>query len=68
MNFAEFQIARGIDPNEEKVRVVGMEGNEVSNIGLESSNLLTTGVERMNQANLVSRFDAIDVTRPQSQR
>src|ERR1700733_33546 len=62
MNLAEFQIARGIDPNEEKVGVVGMEGNEVPNIGLESSDLLATRVERMNQANLVSGFDAIRVT------
>jgi hypothetical protein len=68
MNLAEFQIARGIDPNEEKVGVVGMEGNEVPNIGLESSDLLATRVERMNQANLVSGFDAIRVTRAQSQR
>ena len=68
MNLAELQIARGIDPDKEKIGVVGMEGNEVSNIGLESSDLLATGVERMNQANLVSGFDASDVTRAQSQR
>ena len=67
MNLAEFQIARGIDPNEEKVGVVGMEGNEVSNISLESSHLLTTGIERMNQANLVSGLGTIRITRAQPQ-
>jgi hypothetical protein len=68
VNLAKLQVAGGIDADEQKVGILRMKGNEVSNVSFESSNLFTTGIERMDQANLVSRFDAVGITRAQTQR
>src|ERR1700687_3895476 len=68
VNRAEFQIARRIDADEKQIGVIRMEGNEVSNVSFKAADLLSTGIERMNQADLVSGFDAAGITCAQRQR
>src|SRR5882757_1694157 len=53
VDFSEGQIARGIHPDEEKIGVRRMEGDEVTNVGLQPSNLFAARIKRMNQANLI---------------
>src|SRR3977135_4729592 len=68
VNLANLQISRGIHADKKKIGVIRMEGNKVSNVGLKASDLLTTGIERMNQADLVSGFDAVRITCAQRKR
>ncbi len=68
VNLAKLEIARRIDADKQKIGVRRMEGNEVSNVGLKTSDLLAARIERMNQADLISGFDAVRITCAQRQR
>jgi hypothetical protein len=68
VNLAKPEIARGIDADKEKIGVIRMEGNEVSNVSLKTSDLLASRIERVNQADLISGFGAVRVTSAQRQR
>jgi hypothetical protein len=68
VNLAKPEIARRIDADKEKIGVIRMEGNEVSNVSLKTSDLLASWIERVNQADLISGFGAVRVTSAQRQR
>src|SRR5262249_10983191 len=61
VNLAELQITPGIDADEKKIGVARMEGDEVANVGLKTTDFLTAGIKGMNQADLISRVNVAGV-------
>src|SRR3982074_2954286 len=59
VNLAKLAIARRIDADKKKIGIFRMEGNEVSDVSLKASDLLAARIKRMNQADLISGFDAV---------
>src|SRR6201991_1335110 len=65
VNLAELEVAARIHADKEQVGVGGMEGDEVADVGFETADLFTARIERVNQADLVTRLDARGVARSQ---
>ena len=64
---SQFQFAARVHADEEDVGVGRMERNEIANVCFEAANLFAARIERMDQADLVTRFDPVGISRAQRQ-
>ena len=55
MYLAERQLAGGVHADQEQVGIFGMKRDEVADIGLETADFFPARIERMDQADIVTR-------------